>query len=102
MKRGTMPTYDYKCKECGNVFEVFRRFSELDEQVNCPNCGSEKIDMVFSIPHIEGETVAGSGYGTTEFPPTNSEPSKGMGRRMNRGLGKGPRDGRGRRKRWRI
>jgi putative FmdB family regulatory protein len=39
-----MPAYDYKCKECGNVFEVFRRFSELDEQVNCPNCGSEKTE----------------------------------------------------------
>jgi putative FmdB family regulatory protein len=42
MKGGIMPTYDYKCKECGKVFEVFRRFSELDEEVNCLNCGSEK------------------------------------------------------------
>jgi len=37
-----MPTYDYKCKACGKVFEVFRRFSELDKPVSCPDCGSEK------------------------------------------------------------
>jgi len=63
-----MPTYDYKCKECGKVFEVFLRFSELDDQVNCPNCGSEKTERVFSIPYIEGKTVAGSGYGKLNFP----------------------------------
>ncbi len=97
-----MPTYDYKCRECGKVFEVFRRFSELDEQVNCPNCGSEKTERVFSILHIQGETVAGSGYGKTEFPPISPEPGRGMGRRMNRGLGNGPRDGRGLGKGWRI
>jgi len=42
-----MPTYDYKCTECGKMFEVFRHFSKLDEQVNCPNCGSEKTERVF-------------------------------------------------------
>jgi len=86
-----MPTYDYECKECGKVFEVFRRLSELDEAVSCPNCGSEKPLRVFSIPHIEGETVAGSGYGKTEFPPI----SRGLGRGTGRGLGRGPGDGRG-------
>ena len=80
----------------------FRHFSELDEQVNCPNCGSHKTQRLFSIPYIEGETVVGSGYGKTEFPPINSEPSRGMDRRMNRGLGNGPRDGRGLGKGWRI
>ncbi len=35
-----MPTCDYKCKERGKVFEVFRRFPELDKEVSCPNCGS--------------------------------------------------------------
>jgi len=63
-----MPTYDYKCKECGKVFEGFRLFSELDEEVDCPNCGSKKTERVFSIPHIEGERVAGSVYGKTESP----------------------------------
>jgi len=30
--------------------------------VNCPNCGSEKAERVFSIPHIEGETVVGFNF----------------------------------------
>jgi putative FmdB family regulatory protein len=84
MQEGIMPKYDYKCKECGNVFEFFRRFSELDEQVKCPNCSSGKADMIFSIPHIEGETVAGSGYGKTEFPPNQSRTKQREGRGMGR------------------
>jgi putative FmdB family regulatory protein len=42
MKGEIMLTYDYRCKECGKVFEVFRRFSELDETVSCRHCGSKK------------------------------------------------------------
>ncbi|HIH96217.1 MAG TPA: zinc ribbon domain-containing protein [Thermoplasmata archaeon] len=97
MKGGIIPTYDYKCKECGKVFEVFRHFSEMDEEVNCPTCGSTQTERVFSIPHIEGETVAGSGYGKTGFPPISPEPRRGMGR----GLGRGPRDGRRMGRGWR-
>jgi putative FmdB family regulatory protein len=95
-----MPKYDYKCRECGKVFEVFRRFSELDEQVHCPNCGSTKTEIVFSVPNISGETVAGSGYGTTGFSPARPATGRGIGRGMGRGLGRGPRDGRGRGKGW--
>ncbi len=33
-----MPTYEYRCRECGRDFEVFQRMS--DEPVApCPNCG---------------------------------------------------------------
>jgi len=84
-----MPTYDYKCKECGKVFEFPLRLSELNGQVNCPNCGSEKTERVFSGPHIQGETVAGAGYGKTEFPPINPELDRGMGRGMGGGSGRG-------------
>ena len=96
-----MPIYKYRCKECGKLFDVSGRFSELDKKANCPNCGSEKTHKVFSIPHIEGETVAGSGYGKTEFPQVSLEPGRGVGRGMGRGLGIGPRDGRGRGMGWR-
>ena len=34
-----MPTYEYRCRECGREFEVFQRMS--DEPVApCPECGS--------------------------------------------------------------
>ena len=59
-----MPTYDYKCKECGKV--------------------------------IEGETLAGSGYGKTESPQLSLGQGGGMVRGICRGFGRGPRDGRGR------
>jgi len=65
--------------------------------VNCPNCGSEKTERVFSILHIQGETVAGSGYGKTEFPPISQEAGRGMGRDLGRGL----RDGRAMGRGWR-
>ena len=87
-----MPTYDYKCKECGTVFEVFRRFSDYDKETKCPNCGSDRAKRIFSVPQISGETV--TGFGFKDEPPPSS-PGRGMGRGIGRGLGKGPRDGRG-------
>lgn len=37
-----MPTYDYECKECEHVFEVFMRISDLDDvNPKCPKCKSE-------------------------------------------------------------
>ena len=77
-----MPTYDYRCKECGKVFEVFRRFSELHGKVNCPNCGSEKAQRVFSVPHIERKRVAGFNF-ITELLQNRS----GIERRMNKESG---------------
>jgi putative FmdB family regulatory protein len=32
-----MPTYEYKCVECGNVFENFHGIND-DSPVNCPEC----------------------------------------------------------------
>jgi putative FmdB family regulatory protein len=92
MKGRTMPAYDYKCKKCGKVFEVFRRFSNYDKEIKCPNCGSDKAERIFSVPQISGETVTGFGF-KDELPP--SILGKGRSRSMGRGLGRGPRDGRG-------
>ena len=32
-----MPTYDYRCKDCGHEFEIHQSFSE-DALTVCPNC----------------------------------------------------------------
>jgi len=87
-----MPAYDYKCKECGKVFEIFRRFSDYDKEIKCPDCGSDKAERIFSVPQISGETVTGFGF-KDELPPSSL--GGGIGRGMGRGLGRGPRDGRG-------
>jgi putative FmdB family regulatory protein len=54
-----MPTYDYRCDACGNVFEVFQSFSE-DPLSKCPegNCAGE-VKKIFSAPGI---SFKGSGF----------------------------------------
>jgi len=84
-----MPTYDYKCNKCREAFELFRHLSEIDKEVKCPNCGSEKTQRLFSIPQIIGETVAGSGYGKNEAPQVNPSTGRGLGSGMGRGGGRG-------------
>ncbi|MFC1872925.1 zinc ribbon domain-containing protein [Chloroflexota bacterium] len=34
-----MPIYEYKCKHCGELFEMFRSISASGEEVSCPVCG---------------------------------------------------------------
>ena len=41
-----MPTYEYRCEECGNEFSVSCRIADRNEQ-NCPVCHS-KPKMVVS------------------------------------------------------
>jgi len=90
-----MPTYDYKCKECGEVFELFRHLSEIDGAVKCPHCGSIKTQKLFSTPQIRGETVAGSGYGKTLSPQVNRSTATGIDRGLRGGRGGGRGMGRG-------
>lgn len=42
-----MPIFEYECAQCHEKFEmlVFRS----DEQVTCPNCGSDGVQKVMSV-----------------------------------------------------
>ena len=53
-----MPTYEYECPSCGNIFEKFQKMSEtaLSE---CPKCGN-KIRRV--INGGSGIIFKGSGF----------------------------------------
>lgn len=50
-----MPTYEYKCKECGNVFEVMQKFSDKP-LTNCNICDGEvkKIISAGASPVFKG------------------------------------------------
>ena len=56
-----MPTYDYRCKDCGHEFEIHQSFSE-DALTVCPNCQGA-LRKVFSAVGI---SFKGSGFYKTD------------------------------------
>ena len=50
-----MPLYDYKCQQCTNGFTELRRSSDMNTQIDCPECGSRE-----TIRSISSFAVGGS------------------------------------------
>ncbi|PYY31787.1 FmdB family transcriptional regulator [Curtobacterium sp. MCPF17_011] len=60
-----MPTYSYRCTECGNAFDIKQSFSD-DTLTECPVCGGV-LRKVFSPV---GVTFNGGGFYRTDSRPT--------------------------------
>jgi len=43
-----MPLYEYKCSDCGHVFEELVGKSVPDSSPVCPACGSDQTGRMFS------------------------------------------------------
>ena len=43
-----MPVYDYKCQECGLVFEKFLRTMAAADSVHCEKCGSAEVQKLIT------------------------------------------------------
>jgi putative FmdB family regulatory protein len=56
-----MPTYSYRCTECGEAFDVQQAFTD-DSLTVCPNCGG-KLRKLFNTV---GVTFNGSGFYRTD------------------------------------
>ena len=56
-----MPKYDYKCNECGIVFERYQRFSE-EPLACCPECNG----AVHRVINPVGIVFKGSGFYITD------------------------------------
>ncbi len=52
-----MPTYDYKCRDCGHAFEIQQSFSD-DALTECPECAGSLRKVFGSI----GISFKGSGF----------------------------------------
>ena len=56
-----MPTYSYRCTECGHAFDIQQAFTD-DSLTQCPSCGG-KLRKLFSAV---GVTFNGSGFYRTD------------------------------------
>jgi putative FmdB family regulatory protein len=57
-----MPTYGYRCSNCGHQFEIRQSFSDEPLKV-CPKCQGKLTKMVYPT----GVIFKGSGFYTTDY-----------------------------------
>jgi len=53
-----MPTYEYKCRECGNAFEARRSMAEANAPIDCPDghVGAVRVLSVFASVNAGGSS----------------------------------------------
>ena len=56
-----MPTYAFRCGDCGHDFEVTAHIADRDEKAVCPKCGSREVATVFGSFAVGGAGRSGSG-----------------------------------------
>jgi len=44
-----MPIYEYKCRNCGNLFE---KIVKLNESPDCPDCDSSDLEKQFTVAAV--------------------------------------------------
>ncbi|MBI3005779.1 MAG: zinc ribbon domain-containing protein [Ignavibacteriales bacterium] len=65
-----MPTYDYRCKECGHAFEELQSMT-AEPLIVCPNCGKPSLKRLMTGG--SGMIFKGSGFYLTDYKKTGSE-----------------------------
>lgn len=63
-----MPTYEYKCENCGKEFEEFQSIT-AEAKANCPECGSE-AKRIISLN--SGIIFKGKGFYVNDYKAKNS------------------------------
>ena len=64
-----MPTYGYRCSNCGHQFEIVQRIS--DEPLKaCPKCQGKLSKMLYPV----GISFKGSGFYTTDYKGSGKSP----------------------------
>ena len=66
-----MPTYEYRCKDCGNHLEVVQSFND-EPLTECPACKGTLRKVFGSI----GITFKGSGFYKTDSRSSSSKKSE--------------------------
>ncbi|MBD3184248.1 hypothetical protein GF312_18330 [Candidatus Poribacteria bacterium] len=56
-----MPTYEYKCNNCGEVREVLHLKTSDMESISCPDCGSGDMKRLISAANVSTKGKLKSG-----------------------------------------
>ena len=65
-----MPIYEYRCDDCGALFEVFQKMSD-DPLVECEQCGGPLQKVLHPVAiHFKG-----SGFYTTDYGKGSGRPA---------------------------
>ncbi len=67
-----MPIYEYKCDDCGHVFETIQKFSD-SPLTDCPDCGKPALKKLLSASAFH---LKGNGWYQTDFKDSGSKPAK--------------------------
>lgn len=71
-----MPTYDYKCLDCGHSFEAFQKINDASLEI-CPRC---KGKLKRLIGAGGGLIFKGSGFYATDYKKTSKKAFAEKGR----------------------
>jgi len=51
-----MPIYEFKCKNCNNIFEFLCFRSDDKKQAVCPSCGHKETEIMLSVFSSKGSS----------------------------------------------
>jgi len=58
-----MPYYEYRCADCGEVFEVLQKIGADNQGLSCPVCGGLPCEKLMSVSVFQGGSVCKSEAG---------------------------------------
>lgn len=60
-----MPTYEYKCSDCGKRFELTVTLAAYTKGVKpaCPRCGAARAVRTFTSVNVKTRSKTGRGWG---------------------------------------
>ena len=70
-----MPTYEYKCNNCGHTFDVLQTMKE-EKLKKCPECGKDTLQRL--IGSGAGLIFKGSGFYLTDYAKKDSSSSNSV------------------------
>jgi putative FmdB family regulatory protein len=82
-----MPTYGYRCSQCGHELEVFQSMSAEPLRV-CSECGGPLRKLLYPV----GISFKGSGFYSTDYRNGGSEPKSEGGATKDKDSGSGSTD----------